>query len=84
MYTALVGAPGQAVVYVFEYNIATGEWDEAQVRTKHALILRTIASTLSTFGSNLVMVPLSHLIRIAGHTRRGGYTRCRTAGSLLG
>eukprot|EP00752_Nemacystus_decipiens_P003960 g3626.t1 len=30
MYTALVGAPGQAVVYVFEYNADTGEWDETQ------------------------------------------------------
>lgn len=31
MYTALVGAPGQAKVYVFEYNATTGAWDEAQV-----------------------------------------------------
>ncbi|CAM9763265.1 unnamed protein product [Pylaiella littoralis] len=30
MYTALVGAPGQAKVYVFEYNATTGAWDEAQ------------------------------------------------------
>lgn len=31
MYTALVGAPGQAVVYVFEYNTVTGDWEETQV-----------------------------------------------------
>lgn len=31
MYTALVGSPGQAVVYVFEYNADTEEWDEVQV-----------------------------------------------------
>lgn len=31
MYTALVGAPGQAVVYVFEHNIDTGQWDQTQV-----------------------------------------------------
>ncbi|CAM9122390.1 unnamed protein product, partial [Hapterophycus canaliculatus] len=30
MYTALVGAPGQAVVYVFEYNISSGAWDEQE------------------------------------------------------
>ncbi|CAM9772123.1 unnamed protein product, partial [Laminaria digitata] len=29
-YTALVGAPGQALVYVFEYNATTGGWDEIQ------------------------------------------------------
>lgn len=38
MYTALVGAPGQAVVYVFEYNVDTGEWDEVQVRIKNQLM----------------------------------------------
>ena len=31
-YTALVGAPGQAVVYVFEYDESTEEWNQAQVR----------------------------------------------------
>ena len=37
MYTALVGAPGQAVVYVFEYNTDTEEWGEAQVRIKNPI-----------------------------------------------
>ncbi len=32
MYTALVGAPGQAMVYVFEYDVSTQEWNQAEVR----------------------------------------------------
>lgn len=31
-YAALVGAPGQATVYVFEYDATTGAWEETQVR----------------------------------------------------
>lgn len=38
-YTALVGAPGQAKVYVFEYNATTGAWDEAQVQHIQSLLL---------------------------------------------
>ncbi|CAM9635564.1 unnamed protein product, partial [Choristocarpus tenellus] len=30
-YTALVGAPGQAAVYAFEYDADSGEWNETQI-----------------------------------------------------
>lgn len=41
-YTALVGAPGQAKVYVFEYNATTGAWDEAQVQDIQSLLLLSL------------------------------------------
>lgn len=46
MYTALVGAPGQATVYVFEYNADTGEWEEVQVRFKHIHASRTFFNNM--------------------------------------
>ncbi|CAM9102436.1 unnamed protein product [Scytosiphon promiscuus] len=33
MFTALVGAPGQALVYSFEYNTSSGAWDETETLT---------------------------------------------------
>lgn len=43
-YTALVGAPGQAAVYVFDYNATEGLWEEIQVQNEPSRILERLVN----------------------------------------
>ena len=47
-YTALVGAPGQAAVYVFEYSTILKEWKETQVRVLCGTALRDLIINTSS------------------------------------